>query len=33
MYKYDGISNWLKKITYEDGEITWIDERKLIYYD
>lgn len=33
MYKYDGVSNWLKKITYEDGEITWIDERKLIYHD
>lgn len=33
LYEYDDISNWLKKITYEDGEIIWIDERKLIYYD
>ena len=32
-YEYDDKSNWLKKSTYVDGEIHWIDKRKLIYYD
>ena len=31
-YTYDSTGNWVKKVTYENGNITEIETREIIYY-
>ena len=33
IYEYDDKSNWIKKTSYYNGEIYWVDERQYDYYD
>lgn len=33
IYEYDDKSNWIKKTSYNNGEIYWVDERQYDYYD